>query len=46
MTISSTNAANYFEHADSTNAAVVGASGAFAHFDGNTSAETTIPAGF
>ena len=46
VTISSTNIANYYEHADSTNASVVGAAGAFASFDGNTSATTTLPSGF
>ncbi len=43
VTISSENEADYFTHSDSTNAAVVGASGAFATFNGNSSATTTLP---
>ena len=46
VTISSQNEAQYYIHSDSTNAAVVGASGAFASFDGDTSAATTLPSGF
>jgi hypothetical protein len=43
ITISSNNSSNYYQHSDSTNAAILGAAGAFASFDGNTSATTTLP---
>jgi len=43
ISITSQNDSNYYTHSDSTNAAVVGAAGAFAEFDGNTSSTTTLP---
>ncbi|MGH2998184.1 MAG: beta strand repeat-containing protein, partial [Gaiellaceae bacterium] len=46
VTILSANFAGYYAHADSTNAGVVGASGAFATGTIDTSATTTIPDGF
>ncbi|MDX6411833.1 MAG: hypothetical protein QOE91_1349, partial [Gaiellaceae bacterium] len=43
ITISSRNESDYYAHSDSTNAAVLGASGAFASSDITTSATTTLP---
>ena len=43
VTIASQNEADYFTHSDSTNACLAGASGAYAEFDGNSSATTTLP---
>ena len=43
VTISSQNDSDYYHHSDSTNAAVVGAAGAFASSDLNTSSTVTLP---
>ncbi|MGH2997914.1 MAG: beta strand repeat-containing protein, partial [Gaiellaceae bacterium] len=43
FTVGSWNLAQYSSHADSTNASVVGAAGAFATFTGGSSATTTLP---